>query len=74
MNLRYRHKYYADHEGDELSSEGAVRAHALSTAKDLIRFHRTDIVRDWFDCTLEVTNEAGKIVATVPFGDVVAEL
>ena len=73
MNLRYRDRYYADDEGDELPDESAVRDHALSTASDLIHLTRTESIRDWFDCTFEITDEAGRIVLMLPFGDTVSE-
>ena len=73
MNLRYRDRYYPDDEGDELPDESAVRDHALSTASDLIHLTRSDIIRDWFDCTFEITDAAGRMVLTVPFGDTVIE-
>ena len=70
MNLRYRDRLFRDEEGDELPSEGAVRAHARETARDLIGNGRTDAIRNWFDCTFEVTDEAGQLVLTMPFDDV----
>lgn len=73
LHLRHRDRFYADEEGDELPDETAVRPHALRTASDLIRFNRTDLIRDWFDCTFEITDEAGRVVLTMPFGDVVTE-
>lgn len=73
MNLRYRDRYYPDEEGDELPDEHAVRSHALSTASDLIRLTRTEIIRDWLDCTFEITDEAGRIVLALPFSDTVTE-
>ncbi|MEH3144297.1 MAG: hypothetical protein PGN34_02865 [Methylobacterium frigidaeris] len=60
-----------DEEGDELSGPEAVRPHALKVARDLIDRTRTDIVRDWFTCAFEVTDEAGRSVMTVPFAEIV---
>jgi hypothetical protein len=73
MNMRYRHRYFRDEEGDELENVEAAREHALATAKDMIRRTRTNIIRDWFDCTFEIADETGKTVLTVPFGDTVVE-
>jgi hypothetical protein len=73
MNLRYRKRFFRDEEGDVLASPEAAREHALATARDMIRRTRTNIIRDWFDCTFEITDESGKTVLTVPFGDTVVE-
>jgi hypothetical protein len=73
MNLRYRNRYFPDHEGDELASVEAAREHALFTARDMIRRTRTQIIRDWFDCTFEITDETGETVLMVPFGDTVEQ-
>ncbi|MFL5518048.1 MAG: DUF6894 family protein [Gemmatimonadales bacterium] len=59
-----------DHEGDELPDAGALREHVLETARDLIRGSRLGSV-NWYDCTFEVTNEAGQVVITVPFAEAV---
>jgi uncharacterized protein DUF6894 len=71
LNLRYRNRYFCDHEGDEFASVDEARRHALHTARDMIRRTRTQIIRDWFDCTFEITEAQGKIVLIVPFGDTV---
>ena len=60
-----------DEEGDELADVTAAREHALSVARDTIARTRTDIVRDWMVCSFEVTDEAGALVLTVPFSDIV---
>jgi hypothetical protein len=73
MNLRYRNRFFPDREGDELATLDAAREHALATATDMIRRTRTKIIRDWFDCTFEITDESGNLVLTVPFGDTVPE-
>jgi hypothetical protein len=71
-HLRYRKKFFRDEEGDELESDAAARDHAVATAKDMILRTRTDIIHDWFDCTFEVSDQAGRIVFVLPFGDTVA--
>jgi hypothetical protein len=73
MNLRHRTRLFRDEEGDDLDGESAVRAHALATAKDLIRLTRTNSIRDWYDCSFEVTDVSGRTVCIVPFGDTVRE-
>jgi hypothetical protein len=71
MNLRYRDRLFVDEEGDELAHEQAVHGHTLDTARDLIANGRMDSIRNWFDCSFEVTNEAGRVVLTMPFSDTI---
>ena len=73
MNVRYRGRVFADEEGDALPDEAAARAYALETARDLISNGRMDAIRNWFDCTFEITDEAGRLVLTVPFGETTAD-
>ena len=73
MNVRYRGRLIPDHEGDELANEEAVRGHALATAHDLVFCTRMDTIRDWFDCSFEVTDESGRTVLVMPFSEVVAQ-
>lgn len=76
LHLRYGRqpdKLAVDNEGDELPGLEAVRPHALAVARDLRRT-RTGIVRDWFTCSFEITDEAGRPVMTVPFEDSVPEI
>lgn len=74
MNMWHRKRLYVDEEGDELESEAAAREHAFATARDLIRLTRISGIRDWFDCTFEITNEQGETVLIMPFGDMVPEV
>ncbi len=72
LHLRYKDSpqgLAVDEEGDELPNAGAVREHVLNTARDLIRHTRIGGVRNWLDCTFEVTDEAGQIVLTLPFSE-----
>ena len=62
-----------DPEGDDLSGPEGVRARALAMARDLIARTRLHAVPDWFACTFEVTDAAGRPVMTVPFSDTVTE-
>ncbi|TNC07626.1 hypothetical protein FF100_31580 [Methylobacterium terricola] len=62
-----------DFEGDELPDATAAREHALMVARDLITRTRLDSVRNWFDCSFEITDEQGHSVMTVPFTDTVPE-
>jgi hypothetical protein len=71
MNLRYRDRLFVDEEGDELAHEHAVHGHTLDTARDLIANGRMDSIRNWFECSFEVTNEAGGVVLTMPFSDTI---
>ena len=45
-----------------------MKVRALETARDLIRTPFLAIP-DWLDCTLEVTDETGTMVLSVPFPD-----
>jgi hypothetical protein len=74
MNLRYRNRLFRDEEGDELESEEDARAHAMATANEMIRNTRTHIIRNWFACTFEVTNENGEIIFVLPFGEVARDV
>jgi hypothetical protein len=73
LNVRYRGRLVPDYEGDELADEKALHEHALATAHDLVFHTRMDWIRDWFDCTFEVTNESGRTVLVMPFDEVVEE-
>ena len=71
MNLRYRDRLFVDEEGDELANEHAVLGHALDTARDLIANGRMNSIRNWFDCSFEITNEAGRVVLAMPFSETI---
>ncbi len=73
LNVRYRSRLIPDREGDELPNEEALRLHVLKTAHDLVFRTRMDAIRDWFDCSFEVTDESGGTVLVMPFGEVVEE-
>jgi hypothetical protein len=73
MNVRYRGRLIPDYEGDELANEEALREHALANAHDLVFRTRMDTIRDWFDCSFEVTDESGRTVLVLPFSEVVQE-
>ncbi|CAO4181254.1 DUF6894 family protein [Methylorubrum extorquens] len=62
-----------DPDGEELADANAARKHALSKAKAMIARDQLATIRDWMDCTFEITDEAGQPVLTVPFGDTVPE-
>ena len=59
-----------DEEGDDLPDPGMLRGHVEATVRDLMRHTRLDAIRNWLDCTFEVTDEAGQRVLTLPFSDV----
>jgi len=74
LSLRHRpgvNGLAVDHEGDELTDETLVRAHALHVARQMITQDRLAIIRDWKECSFEITDEAGQHVMTVPFTEVV---
>ncbi|CAO4195443.1 DUF6894 family protein [Methylorubrum extorquens] len=60
-----------DPEGDELADVSAARKHALSEVRAMIARDRLVTIRDWMDCTFEITDEAGQPVLTVPFSNTV---
>ena len=61
---------FPDHEGEEFASEIKLEQQVLETAQGLIRI-RSLMIPDGLDCTLEVTDSAGKIVFKLPFGEAV---
>jgi hypothetical protein len=70
LHLRYRDGsdgLAVDEEGDELPDPRMLRAHVEATARDLMQRARLAAIRNWRDCTFEVTDEAGQLVLTVPF-------
>jgi hypothetical protein len=73
MHVRYRGRLIPDLEGDELENEEALRVHALATAHDLVYRTRMDSIRDWFDCSFEITDESGRTVLVFPFDEVVED-
>ena len=62
-----------DLDGDVLANIGLVRDHTLQTARDLVRTARLECIRNWYDCSFEVTDERGFPVLTLPFSDLVEE-
>ena len=68
LNVRYRDRLYRDEEGEEIPSAIEMKVRALETARDLIRTPSLTIP-DWLDCTLEVADESGTAVLSVPFPD-----
>ena len=70
LSVRYRDRLFQDREGEDMPSEIEMKVRALETARDLIRT-RSLAIPDWFDCTLEVTDESGTMVLSVPFPDAV---
>ena len=60
-----------DPEGEELADVNAARERALSQARAMIARERHTFIRDWMDCSFEITDEDGQPVLTVPFSDTV---
>lgn len=73
MNLRYRDRMFTDDEGDELPDDVAARRYALESAQDLIRNARLDVIRNWYDCSFEITDETSRMVVVVPFTELPAD-
>jgi hypothetical protein len=65
LSVRYRDRLFRDEEGEDIPS-GIEKVRALETARDLIRTPFLAIP-DWLDCTLEVTDETGTMVLSLPF-------
>lgn len=61
-----------DPEGEELADVNAARERALTVARAMIAQDRLATIRDWMDCTFEITDGDGQLVLTVPFCDTVA--
>jgi hypothetical protein len=68
MNVRYGTRLFRDDEGDMVDAAD-LRDHALDLARALIGTTRLQGIRDWLDCTLEITDAGGAIVSVVPFSD-----
>jgi hypothetical protein len=69
LSVRYRDRLFRD-EGEDMPSGIEMKVRALETARDLIRTPFLAIP-DWLDCTLEVTDETGAMVLSVPFPEAV---
>ena len=63
-----------DPEGEELADANAGRERALTAARAMIARDQLVTIRDWMDCTFEITDEAGQPVLTVPFSDTVPDM
>jgi hypothetical protein len=63
---------YRDEEGEEARPTLRSRS-ARETARDLIRTP-SYAIPDWLDCTLEVTDESGRSVLTLPFAEAADEV
>ncbi len=70
LSVRYRDRLFRDEEGKDMPSVIEMKVRALETARDLIRTPFLAIP-DWLDCTLEVTDETGTMVLSLPFPDAV---
>jgi hypothetical protein len=68
LSIRHRDRLYRDEEGEEAPSDLEITVRARETARDLIETP-SYAIPDWLDCTLEVTDETGRTVLTLPFAD-----
>ena len=66
LSVRYRDRLFRDAEGEDIPSGIEVKVRSLETARDLIGTPFLAIP-DWLDCTLEVTDETGTMVLSLPF-------
>lgn len=69
LNLRYRDRVFVDDEGEDLPDDAAATVAARKAARDLLAFGRMAAIRNWFDCSLEVVDGAGRLVLRLPFGE-----
>jgi hypothetical protein len=72
LSVRYRGRLFYDAEGEDIPCGTDVKVPALETALDLIETP-SYTVANWLDCTLEVTDETGRIILTLPFNEAVDE-
>ena len=70
LSVSYRDRLFRDAEGEDIPSGIEMKVRALETARDLIRTPFLAIP-DWLDCTLEVTDESGTVVLSLPFPEAV---
>jgi hypothetical protein len=70
LSVRYRDRLFRDEEGEDMPSGIEMKVRALETARDLIGTPFLAIP-DWLDCTLEVTDETGTMVLSLPFPEAV---
>ena len=76
MNLRYRtglDGVAVDQEGDDLTDEAKLHERALQVARLMIARDQLFTPRNWLTCSFEVTDEAGQLIMTVPFSEVVSD-
>jgi hypothetical protein len=77
FNLRHRPGpagLAVDPEGEEFPDLNAARERALDAARDMIARTRTDVIRDWFECSFEIEDEDAQLLLTVPFSDTVPDV
>ena len=65
-------KLAIDPEGDEGADVSLLRDHAIQIAGSVVKT-RSHAVRDWMECSFEITDENGCAVFTVPFSDSVPD-
>jgi hypothetical protein len=73
LHLRYRDGpdgLAVDQEGDEVPALSLLRGFVEAAARDLMQKARLDAIRNWQDCTFEVTDDSGQLVLTLPFSQV----
>jgi hypothetical protein len=70
LSIRYREHVFPDRESEEFPSKIELKQQALETAQGLSRT-RSLVIPNWLDCSLEVTDCAGKVVFKLPFAEAV---
>ncbi len=66
FNFTNGERFMEDAEGIDLPDEVAVREEALGMARDLAR-ESVDGIDAWLAWRIEITDENGRLVMTVPF-------
>jgi len=73
LSVRYNGRLYRDEEGEEAPSDLEIAIRARETARDLVKTP-SYAIPDWLDCTLEVTDDAGRVVLSLPFAEALDEV
>jgi hypothetical protein len=67
FHLRDGRSLFRDWEGRELNDEAEARRYATTSARALVATRRNWGIRQGLDCSLEVTDAAGRKLTVVPF-------
>ena len=73
LSVSHNDHLYRDEEGEEAPTDLEIAIRARETARDLIGTP-SYAIPDWLDCTLEVTDESGRSVLSLPFAEAADEV